>query len=203
MKAKKKSKPDWVLAIEEHDVSRLKELSFDPNHEQHTVKVQGQNRLKFTRSPIGYAIEEDDVESLKVILEKGGDPSQQCLQISGGLRDDWRSPIGHALCKRNMEALRMLIEAGANIRDNCYQQRSKLSKGYLYTPLQLAKRNPNPEALQIVLDALKGNSNSSSPEASAPLLSDLKDVSIAERQCSCGQVVQDDNDFCGKCGSKI
>jgi ankyrin len=121
-------------------------------------------------SPLQYAVENDDLKTVKILLERGADPSLQPYPLK-------EAPLLLAIQKNNEEMLEILLERALN--------RSALSTISHQTPLHLAARKHDPKFVEILLRGTRrsdpsalSSHNNETPLHVAVRCSNLKGVEL-------------------------
>lgn len=82
-----------------------------------TVKLLVKSGAEITKQCIGEAIRHDEMDIVKLLIEKGGDPNCCYDYFSRGWDLSTDTPLRYAVSKENLSLVKLLIEKGANIND--------------------------------------------------------------------------------------
>jgi hypothetical protein len=126
-----KLKPLWAMFIEENDVEGLERCAERKGFVVNEKRYNGWCQW----TPLGYAIEHDNIRIASVLLEKGAD-------VEATFRGFGWSPLGYAIEKGSVDMVRLLLVYLAD-----HEKVFRANADYV-TPLQYARVKGNAEVIK-------------------------------------------------------
>ena len=137
-----KNSPALVKAAQANDLEKVKKLlnkGADPNSVA-KVKVEKGSKYKWERKPLGFAVENNNMEMLETLLDAGADIDSR---FQYGKLVDTTTPLIYAVQTGNEDLAKALIDKGANINKTTYEGD---------TPLSTAISKNNTKLMSLLLD---------------------------------------------------